>query len=289
MVNMKEMKKRESSLTMPNLQEINSKHPEVDDALLANIVKSILSVGKPLKIVFFGSRQRGDHRSDSDLDLMIIEEMEDQKELQNQLLNYKEASEDLYPKLNLFVRSAKEAEEWSKVTNYLVTRALAEGRLLFEDSYRWDNCVAKYRKPGQVAEEELHYKNYADFAAQMLQLGDRDLEAAKLLIDKDSLQLAGFHAQQATEKYFKAYLVLNQQKFDKDHDLDKLREQIQKIVPIAELDEFNLKRITEYAVEARYDGTFAALIDEVEGILEVATRIRKIIVERLPLRPTPDK
>jgi predicted nucleotidyltransferase len=45
----------------------------VTDELLREAVRRIVLAGNPQKIVLFGSRARGDHRADSDLDLLIIE------------------------------------------------------------------------------------------------------------------------------------------------------------------------------------------------------------------------
>jgi Nucleotidyltransferase domain len=49
-------------------------YPPVTEALLAEVVRRIVSVGDPFRIVLFGSRAKGETRPDSDLDLLIIEE-----------------------------------------------------------------------------------------------------------------------------------------------------------------------------------------------------------------------
>ena len=54
----------------------NSSFPPVTPELLDEIVRRILQVGSPRRIVLFGSRVRGDGRPDSDLDLLIIEDSE---------------------------------------------------------------------------------------------------------------------------------------------------------------------------------------------------------------------
>jgi predicted nucleotidyltransferase len=52
-----------------------------EKAILGSIVKSVLSVADPLKIVLFGSRARGDCRDDSDFEvLVIIRNLEDEFE-----------------------------------------------------------------------------------------------------------------------------------------------------------------------------------------------------------------
>ncbi|WP_288088501.1 nucleotidyltransferase domain-containing protein [Roseiflexus sp.] len=48
-------------------------YPPVTDALLREIVARICAVGDPIKIILFGSRARGDARSDSDIDLLVID------------------------------------------------------------------------------------------------------------------------------------------------------------------------------------------------------------------------
>ena len=48
--------------------------PPVTDQLLEEVVRRILTIGSPSKIVLFGSHAKGTARPDSDLDLLIIEE-----------------------------------------------------------------------------------------------------------------------------------------------------------------------------------------------------------------------
>lgn len=48
--------------------------PPVTDQLLVEVVRRILTIGFPLKILLFGSHAKGTAHPDSDLDLLIIEE-----------------------------------------------------------------------------------------------------------------------------------------------------------------------------------------------------------------------
>ena len=47
-------------------------YPPVTEELLDEVVRRVLEVGSPHKIVLLGSRARGDARPDSDLDLLIL-------------------------------------------------------------------------------------------------------------------------------------------------------------------------------------------------------------------------
>ena len=48
-----------------------SRSEPVDDVLLQEIVGKIVERFQPRRIILFGSRARGDHRRDSDLDLFV--------------------------------------------------------------------------------------------------------------------------------------------------------------------------------------------------------------------------
>ena len=46
---------------------------QIDDALIEEIVRRVLSVAKPDKIILFGSSATGEMTPDSDIDLLIVE------------------------------------------------------------------------------------------------------------------------------------------------------------------------------------------------------------------------
>src|SRR5215210_1889245 len=54
----------------PNLQQLTSE-------LRDQIVQRIISAADPDKIILFGSRARGTHRPDSDIDLLVVQNSEE--------------------------------------------------------------------------------------------------------------------------------------------------------------------------------------------------------------------
>ena len=107
-------------------------YPPVTDELLQELVRRILSVGVPEKIVLFGSWTRGDARPDSDLDLLIIEQSKLPRHQRSP--RYYLALAGVFPSKDIVVYTPAEVEEWSQVPNAFVTAALREGRVLYARS-----------------------------------------------------------------------------------------------------------------------------------------------------------
>ena len=103
-------------------------YPQVTDELLQEIVRRILAVGSPHKIVLFGSQARGDARSDSDLDLLIIEDSELPRYKRS--VRYLRALVGLFPAKDVVVWTPDEVEEWAEVPHAFITTVLREGKTL---------------------------------------------------------------------------------------------------------------------------------------------------------------
>ena len=88
-----------------------------------------------------------------------------------------------------------------------------------------------------------------------------------------------FHAQQAVEKYLKAYLILHDIDFPRTHDVDYLLLECQKID--ANQFDFDFRSLTEFGVSVRYpDDFYIPGIEETKGYIEVALDV-KVLVERI--------
>jgi predicted nucleotidyltransferase len=107
-------------------------YPGVTEQLLDEVVRRVLQVGSPHKIVLFGSRARGDARPDSDLDLLILEDSELPRYERSP--RYYHVLTGLFPAKDIVVYTPEEVKEWSDVPNAFVTAALREGKVLYGDS-----------------------------------------------------------------------------------------------------------------------------------------------------------
>ena len=104
--------------------------PPVTEELLSVVVRRILSVGSPKKIMLFGSRAKGTARPDSDLDFLIIEDSD--RPRYRRSARYRRALCGLFPAKDIMVWTPQEILDWQAVPNAFISRVLAEGKVLYE-------------------------------------------------------------------------------------------------------------------------------------------------------------
>lgn len=103
---------------------------EDESALYAEVVRRIVAVADPEQVIVFGSRARGEHHLDSDLDLLVVKESREPR--------YKRAGAlygalaDLPLEVDVIVYTPEEIREWSGVDQAFVTTATREGVVLYE-------------------------------------------------------------------------------------------------------------------------------------------------------------
>lgn len=102
----------------------------IDTELIEQIVRTIVERFAPRRIVLFGSRARGDHRPDSDLDLFI--EMESSLRPPERAVDIRSAF-GLHPwSMDLLVYTPQEVERLRDVFGTLLFTIEREGKVLYE-------------------------------------------------------------------------------------------------------------------------------------------------------------
>lgn len=107
-----------------------------------------------------------------------------------------------------------------------------------------------------------------------------DLGAAQYLVEerKDYYGVACFHAQQASEKFLKAYLVNQNIAFPRTHDLEYLLELIEKDNPAIAEPLQEISHLNQYAVRSRYPGEYVEInAEEAMRALSLAQTVKAVI------------
>lgn len=122
-----------------------------------------------------------------------------------------------------------------------------------------------------------------EYFQEWIRKAEEDYEVASVLIRKrkqPTPSAVGFHCQQCAEKYLKAYLIKNEVRFPKIHDLLELHKLCAAINPSFELIGDLLDRINPYAIEFCYPGEDLTIEEAklaVKTIGDVRMFIQKVI------------
>jgi len=125
-------------------------------------------------------------------------------------------------------------------------------------------------------------KDQNDYLKTWLFRANEDIAVIEKLFESDPESYASticFHAQQAVEKFLKAFLVLHNIDFPKTHDLDYLLLECKKIDP----ENFNidLGSLTDFGVSIRYpDDFYLPDKEETAQYRGIALKV-KIVIEKI--------
>jgi predicted nucleotidyltransferase len=102
----------------------------VNEKVLQEIIRRLVSEIDPDRIILFGSRARGDAKPDSDVDLLVIKASDEPPH--RRVIRAYRALRGLGVPKDVLWRTPEEVAEWSAVKNYVITEAVREGRVLYE-------------------------------------------------------------------------------------------------------------------------------------------------------------
>lgn len=102
---------------------------EMNETLLTEITQRIVATSDPQEIILFGSQARGDARSDSDLDLLVIKE--DVESPRAEAARIYRALAGLSAPVDVIVARSEYVRRHRDIVGTIIRPALREGRLLY--------------------------------------------------------------------------------------------------------------------------------------------------------------
>ena len=102
----------------------------VDETLLAEVVRRVLTVARPERIILFGSAATGQMTEDSDLDLLVVEP--EPANTRDRSVRIRRALGDVRYPVDVIVMSSARFEETKDLIGGIAYPARKYGRILYE-------------------------------------------------------------------------------------------------------------------------------------------------------------
>jgi predicted nucleotidyltransferase len=102
----------------------------VDESLLNEVVRRVLTVARPDRIILFGSAATGQMTEDSDLDLLVVEPAP--ANTRDRSVSIRRALGDVQYPVDVIVMSSERFEETKNIVGGIAYPARKYGRVLYE-------------------------------------------------------------------------------------------------------------------------------------------------------------
>jgi uncharacterized protein len=106
----------------------NSKKPGLSDEMLSEIVRRVVEVAHPEKIILFGSAARGQMRSDSDVDLLVVKSGVHRRKLASEIFMH---LFDVKLSVDVVVVTPEDIERFGHSPALVIEPALREGKVVY--------------------------------------------------------------------------------------------------------------------------------------------------------------
>ena len=241
------------------------------------VAQAVYDAIRPLAVILFGSRARGDYRDDSDVDLLVITDDE-----ADDRATYAAARAVAHRKLDELydLRVGVDVLDFTKsrfayccrARNHVAGQALRDGVIVSEAGLNPNDF------PADSNDEPA---NWPDIRQRSIAATRNIVSMTNLITTNSPLEDVGFHAQQAVENALKGWISALDDEYKNIHDLGELAAIVRKhpaenATPAGE----SLDWLTRYAVVYRYQGARVNL-DDPHGLLDAVTDLVEAIADRI--------
>ncbi len=219
----------------------------IEQAVIDGIVERVVEIAQPQKVILFGSAARGDTGPHSDVDLLVIKDGENYRDLTHRI--YSGLSGCGAP-VDIIVASTATIERYKDSHALVYKPALREGKVMYESQSEYNPD----EQPPELPPANLAPGRYpADDPREWMRLASINLARSTTRTPNvEAFEIMCYEAQQAAELAIKARLIALDVDFPYVHDIDELLECLE-TAGDAIPDEVRAATIlTEYAVETRY-------------------------------------
>ncbi|HQH71928.1 MAG TPA: nucleotidyltransferase domain-containing protein [bacterium] len=104
------------------------------DDLIQKMIRVIVQTVNPRRIILFGSRARGNARTASDVDFLIVKDKPflSGKSRREEMTQIWQSLAPYSVEQDILLYSQDEIDQWSQTKNHVIARALKEGIVLYE-------------------------------------------------------------------------------------------------------------------------------------------------------------
>lgn len=234
----------------------------------------------PLQVILFGSYAYGTPTEDSDVDLLVVMDIP-KSEFRNKALEIRQRIPYRFS-LDILVRSPEEIAYRVWYNDWFLRDITEKGDFLY-GSEAYHKKRNRRDMPNTVKKEKDCVN---PLALEWIERAEEDYNMAQLAqqASRPFHNSICFHAQQCIEKYLKAWLQETNLPVPRTHDLEALLALIVPTLPAWSQWQPDFKRITEYAVDARYPGD-SATAGDTEHAMHICDAVRQAVRTSVELPP----
>ena len=243
------------------------------------VAQAVYDAIRPLAVILFGSRARGDYRDDSDVDLLVITDdgADDRATYAAARAAAHRMLDELYDLrvgLDVLDFTKSRLAYCRRARNHVAGQALRDGVIVSEAGVDPSDFPAD-------SNDEHEPTNWPDIRQRYIAATRNIVSMTALIITNSPLEDISFHAQQAVENALKGWVSALDDEYKNIHDLGELAAIVRKHpaendTPAGE----SLDWLTRYAVEYRYEGARVNM-DDPPGLLEAVIDLVDAIADRI--------